>query len=142
MENPQQQPDEEGPTSAQRRERGRALVGQLHGQMGHDVLNALEDVAPDFANYVFEFAFGDVYSRPGLNLKERQLVTVANLAALGNARPQLKVHLRASLNIGWTRQQLAEVLIQTAVYAGFPAGLNGLTALKEVLEEMEAEGQS
>ena len=128
-------------TRKERRKQGRELVDQLHGQLGRQVLDALDDVAPDFADFVFEFAFGDVYSRPGLSLKERQLVTISNLAALGNAQPQLKVHLRASLNVGWTKEELAEVLIQTAVYAGFPAGLNGLMALKEVLAEVDAEGE-
>ncbi|CAO3430022.1 4-carboxymuconolactone decarboxylase (EC 4.1.1.44) [Azospirillum argentinense] len=93
---------------------------------------ALADIAPDFATYLFEFPFGDIYSRPGLDLRSREIATIAALAAMGNAAPQLKVHIEAGLNVGLTRDEIVEVLIQMAVYAGFPAALNGLFAAKEV----------
>ena len=93
---------------------------------------ALADIAPDFADYVLEFPFGDIYSRPGLDLRSREVATIAALAAMGNAQPQLKVHIEAGLNVGLSRQEITEILIQMAVYAGFPAALNGLFAAKEV----------
>lgn len=93
---------------------------------------ALADIAPDFADYVLEFPFGDIYSRPGLDLRAREVATIAALAAMGNAAPQLKVHIEAGLNVGLSRQEITEILIQMAVYAGFPAALNGLFAAKEV----------
>ena len=96
------------------------------------MIAALTDIAPDFADYVFEFSFGDIYSRPGLDLRSREIATIAALAALGNAQPQLKVHIEAGLNVGLSRQEITEILIQMAVYAGFPAALNGLFAAKEV----------
>ncbi len=96
------------------------------------MIAALADIAPDFANYVLEFSFGDIYSRPGLDLRSREIATIAALAALGNAQPQLKVHIEAGLNVGLSRQEITEILIQMAVYAGFPAALNGLFAAKEV----------
>lgn len=115
-----------------RLERGRRALAEIDGEAGHRVITALADIAPDFANYVLEFSFGDIYSRPGLDLRSREIATIAALAALGNAQPQLKVHIEAGLNVGLSRQEITEVMIQMAVYAGFPAALNGLFAAKEV----------
>ena len=80
-------------------------------------------------------SFGDVYARGVLSLKEREIATVAALTALGAAQPQLKVHRHGALNVGCTRAELVEVLMQMAVYAGFPAALSGVAVLKEVLAE-------
>ena len=99
---------------------------------------SLADIAPDFARYLIEFPFGDIYSRPGLDLRSREIAVVAALTALGNATPQLKVHLQAALNVGVTREEIVEVLMQMAVYAGFPAALNGLAAAREVFAVAEA----
>lgn len=115
-----------------RLERGRRALAEIDGDAGHRVIAALADIAPDFADYVLEFPFGDIYCRPGLDLRFREVATIAALAAMGNAQPQLKVHIEAGLNVGLSRQEITEVLIQMAVYAGFPAALNGLFAAKEV----------
>jgi 4-carboxymuconolactone decarboxylase len=96
------------------------------------------DIAPDFATYVIEFPFGDIYSRPGLDLRSREIATIAALTALGNASPQLKVHIHAGLNVGLSRDEITEVIMQMAVYAGFPAALNGLFAAKAVFAEADA----
>jgi len=90
---------------------------------------------PQLARFVIEFPFGDIYSRPGLDLKSREIATIAALTALRNCSPQLKVHLNAALNVGCTEVEIKEVLMQMAVYAGFPAALNGMFAFKEVLEK-------
>ena len=119
-------------TANGRLERGKRALAEIDGEAGHKVIAALADIAPDFADYVFEFPFGDIYSRPGLDLRAREVATIAALAAMGNAAPQLKVHIEAGLNVGLSRQEITEVLIQMAVYAGFPAALNGLFAAKEV----------
>ena len=95
-------------------------------------MTALAEVAPDFATYLLEFPFGDIYSRPGLDLRSREVATIAALAAMGNAAPQLKVHIEAGLNVGLSREEITEIIMQMAVYAGFPAALNGLFAAKEV----------
>lgn len=115
-----------------RLERGRRALAEIDGEAGERVITALADIAPDFATYVLEFSFGDIYSRPGLDLRSREIATIAALTALGNAAPQLKVHIEAGLNVGLTREEITEVVIQMAVYAGFPAALNGLFACKEV----------
>ena len=93
---------------------------------------ALAAIAPDFAELLFEFPFGDIYARPGLGLRDREIATIAALCAMGTARPQLEVHINAGLNVGLTRQEITEVLIQMAVYVGFPAALNGLAAARSV----------
>jgi len=112
--------------------RGQRVLDEIDGAAGHKVVAALADIAPDFAIYLFEFPFGDIYSRPGLDLRAREITTIAALAAMGTAVPQLKVHIEAGLNVGLTRAEITEIMIQMAVYAGFPAALNGLFAAKEV----------
>ena len=120
-----------------RYEQGWATLQQIDGDAGERVIQSLEGIAPDFARYLIEFPFGDIYRRPQLGLREREIATVAALAALGNAAPQLRVHLHAALNVGVSADELVEVLMQMAVYAGFPAALNGLFAAKEVFAERQ-----
>lgn len=113
--------------------RGWSKLQEIDGHAGEQVIASLQDIAPDFARLLIEFPFGDIYSRPGLDLKTRELAVVATLTALGNASPQLKVHLQGARNVGCRREEIIEVIMQTAVYAGFPAALNGLFAAREVL---------
>jgi 4-carboxymuconolactone decarboxylase len=115
-----------------RLERGKRALAEIDGEAGHNVISALADIAPDFANYLFEFPFGDIYTRPGLDLRAREIATIAALTAVGTAVPQLKVHIAAGLNVGLTKDEITEIIMQMAVYAGFPAALNGLFAAKEV----------
>ena len=123
--------------------RGLEKLREIDGEAGEQVVASLADIAPDFARYLIEFPFGYIYSRPGLDLRSREIAVVAALTAMGNAAPQLKVHLRAALNVGVTRQEIVEVIMQMAVYAGFPAALNGLTAAREVFAAAsEAEDQA
>jgi len=118
--------------SDERFERGARALAAIDGHAGQKVVDALADVAPDFARYLIEFTFGDIYARPGLGLREREIATIAALTALGNAAPQLKVHIEAGLNVGLGREEIVETIMQMAVYAGFPAALNGLFAANEV----------
>ena len=115
-----------------RYERGLAKLEEIDGQAGSRVINSLRDIAPDFARYLIEFPFGDIYSRPGLDLRAREIAVVAALTALGNATPQLKVHIEGALNVGVSQEEIVEVIMQMAVYAGFPAALNALAAAREV----------
>ncbi|MEF2230225.1 MAG: carboxymuconolactone decarboxylase family protein [Pseudodesulfovibrio sp.] len=121
----------------ERFERGLRKLREVDGEQGDRVLEALGDISPDLGRLLVEFPFGDVYSRPGLGLKERELATIAALAALGHCRPQLKVHLHGALNVGWTREEIVEVFIQLTVYAGFPTALNALFAAREVFAERD-----
>ena len=111
---------------------GQEMLQRVDGKGGEAVVGSLRDIAPDFARYLIEFPFGDIYARPGLDLRSREIATIAALTALGNAAPQLKVHIAAGLNVGLTQEEITEVIMQMAVYAGFPAALNGLFAAKEV----------
>ncbi len=115
-------------------ERGQARLAEVDGEAGQTVIASLADIAPDLGRYIIEFGFGDVYSRPGIDLKTRELATVAALVAVGNARPQLEVHLHGALNVGASQEEIVEVIIQMALYAGFPAALNGVAAQRTVLE--------
>jgi len=121
---------------------GLEKLDEIDGEAGHNVMDSLKDIAPDLGKYIIEFAFGDVYSRPGLDLKSREIATVAALTALGTAAPQLKVHINGALNVGCTRKEVVEIIIQMAVYAGFPAALNGIAAVKEVFKERDEKGLS
>jgi 4-carboxymuconolactone decarboxylase len=116
-------------------ERGKRALTTIDGEAGENVIASLADIAPDFARYLIEFPFGDIYSRSGLNLRDREIATLAALTALGNAAPQLKVHIGAALNVGLSRDEIVEVIMQMAVYAGFPAALNGLFAAKEIFAD-------
>jgi 4-carboxymuconolactone decarboxylase len=127
-------------TDSVRFTKGLEKLKEIDGEAGEQVLDSLAGIAPDLARYVIEFPFGDIYQRPGLDLRARELATVAALTALGNARPQLKVHLNGALNVGCTRTELVELIMQMAVYAGFPAALNGMFAAKEVFAERDAKG--
>lgn len=122
-----------------RLERGKRALNEIDGQAGQNVIDALVDIAPDFATYLLEFPFGDIYTRPGLSHRDREIATIAALTAMGTAAPQLKVHIEAGLNVGLSKEEITEVLMQMAVYAGFPAALNGLFAAKEVFGALETE---
>ena len=112
--------------------RGWEKLKEIDGQAGENVIESLQDIAPDFARLLIEFPFGDIYARPGLDLRSREIATVAALTAMGNAAPQLKVHIQGALNVGVTRTEVIEIMMQMAVYAGFPAALNGIAAAREV----------
>ena len=125
-----------------RYQRGWEKLKEVDGEGGKRVIESLQDIAPDFARYLIEFPFGDIYSRPGLDLKSREIAAVAALTALGNAAPQLKVHIHGALNVGCTRQEVVEIIMQMAIYAGFPAALNALFAAKEIFKERDESGKS
>jgi 4-carboxymuconolactone decarboxylase len=112
--------------------RGRRILRRIHGRAGEEVLANLAETAPALSEFVIAFAFGDIYSRPALSLRERQIATLASIATLGHASPQLKSHINGALNLGITRAEIVEILMQMAVYAGFPAALNAVNAAAEV----------
>ena len=117
---------------------GLERLSKIDGEAGQNVIDSLQGICPDLAKYTIEYPFGDIYSRPGLGLKSREIATVAALTAMANCVPQLKVHLHAALNVGCTETELKEVIIQMSVYAGFPAALNAMFAFEEVLSERQA----
>lgn len=114
--------------------KGRAIQAQLWPHVASSPTGAFPaaKLAPDFYRYVAETAFGMIWTRPGLAIRDRSLVTVAQLAALGRT-DELRAHLRGALNVGISRDELIEVLMQTAVYAGVPAANDALQVAAEVL---------
>jgi len=122
-------------TREERYEHGRSVLDSIDGQAGVDVIDSLKDVAPELAHQVVAWGFGDIYSRPGLEPRDRQLVTLGMLTALGGCEPQLYVHINASLNVGLSPQQIIETLLHSAVYCGFPRALNATLTAKKVFAE-------
>jgi len=116
---------------------GKLLRAMLGPERAERTRQAWREICPDFEAYVIEFLSGEVWSRPGLDLRTKSLVTVATLAAMG--RPLgLELNLRMALNNGATRQDLVETLLQIAPYAGFPACWEGLELAQKVLRELDA----
>ncbi|SDP73509.1 4-carboxymuconolactone decarboxylase [Streptomyces sp. cf386] len=118
-----------------RYQRGKEKLVEIDGQHGLDVIESLNDIAPDLGRYIVEFTFGDVYHRPWLTPRRRQLVTVGALTAFGDTAPQLRVHIGAALNVGLSPAQVVETLIQVVPYAGFPRVLNAVKVARTVFEE-------
>jgi 4-carboxymuconolactone decarboxylase len=117
----------------QRRERGLKLLEQM---LGPDQAERTRQNCPDFEAYVVEFLAGEIWSRPGLDLRTRSLTTIAALAALGR-QLGLELNIRMALNNGATRQEIVETLLHLGPYAGFPACWEGLTTAQKVFRELD-----
>lgn len=122
-----------------RYERGLAAMTEIDGDAGKKVVDALKDIAPDLARYIIEYTFGEIYPRPRLSLKHREIVTIAACTALGTAGPQLKVHVNGMLNVGGSQKEVIETLLHLAFYVGFPSVLNGIGVAREVFAERAAD---
>src|ERR1700757_1042151 len=103
------------PIKSDRRIRGEQMLARVDGDAGIRVVESLASAFPEFANCVLEYPFGDIYSRTGLGLREREIAVVAALCAMGNAEPQLRVHIHAALHVGCTPREIVEVVMQTSV---------------------------
>lgn len=119
----------------QRFDHGKQVLDAIDGAAGAQVIDALGDISPELGHQVVAWGFGDIYSRPGLDPRDRQLVTLGMLTALGGCEPQLEVHIGAALNVGLTPEQIVEALLHTAVYCGFPRALNATFTAKKVFAE-------
>ncbi|MFF7453925.1 carboxymuconolactone decarboxylase family protein [Kitasatospora sp. NPDC008115] len=106
---------------------GYALLDELAGPRTRaDTLGPLDELAPGFPDWIVTALFGGTYQRPGLALRDRQVANLAALTALGGVEPQLADHVRNSLRIGLTREEITEVLVHLAPYVGVPKALAGL----------------
>ncbi|MBI4228477.1 MAG: carboxymuconolactone decarboxylase family protein [Deltaproteobacteria bacterium] len=123
--------------SDERYQRGLKNFKEITGETGEKFIQNLNEISPDFSRYLIEYPFGDIYDRPGLDVKTRELVTLSALAALGYAEPEVKAHIKVALNSGVTREEILEIFIQISVYAGFPAAINALLSAKEVFKELD-----
>ncbi len=113
---------------------------EIYGEIGTKVLENLNHISSDMSRYIIEFAFGEIYNRKGLDLKAREIVTISSLLTMGNAKPQLKSHIHGALNVGCSREEILEIIIQISLYSGFPAALNGLEVMKNVFDERDKKG--
>ncbi len=123
--------DAESNWREERHEKGAESVKQVLGPRAEESLATLGELG----DRIIETIYGDIYQRPGLTLKERQIATLSMLMALGGKDRQVKVHMRAGLRVGITEDELRELVIQLAAYAGFPAAINAQAQLNEVLAE-------
>lgn len=121
--------------TTERFQRGWEKLMEIDGEGGEKVIESLQDIAPDLGRYIVEFAFGDIYSRDGLDLKQRQLVTLASLTTQGGCEPQLQVHMNAALNVGLSPQEIIEAITHCVPYTGFPRVLNAIFVAKRVFQE-------
>lgn len=120
--------------------RGKAKFDEVYGPGRSEGLVATQTgLAQDLARYGLEFNFGDIYSRPGLTLAQRELLTIAALVAIGGLEPQLRGHTRGALNVGCTPTEILETVIHTVQYSGFPRALNAIRIVTDTLIENGAE---
>jgi 4-carboxymuconolactone decarboxylase len=108
---------------ADRLERGRATLAKTSGSSGDAVVRSFDDVAPDLGRMIVEHSYGEVFSRSGIDMKSRELSACAALAAVGSATTEipLRVHINAALNVGATREEILETLVNLTPYSGYPA---------------------
>jgi 4-carboxymuconolactone decarboxylase len=116
-------------------QKGTDRLNEVDGSAGQNVIASLATIAPDLGKYIIEFAFGDIYCREGLSLKERELITITSLLTAGGCEPQLAVHINGSLNVGISLEKVIETFIQCIPYTGFPKVLNAVNVAKKVLAE-------
>lgn len=119
-------------------ERGRDIVQTLNPGLEQVLAERYDDLVDGFSESLVEWAYGRHYARPGLDLKTRQLCTVAALTVLGGQTgPQLKVNIAHTLAAGASREEIVEAIWQMAVYGGLPAAINGLNAARDVFAELD-----
>ncbi|MFD9095322.1 carboxymuconolactone decarboxylase family protein [Streptomyces collinus] len=125
----------ESTTRDERFAHGLEVLRAVDGEAGQRVIDSLADVSPELGHQIVSWGFGEIYARPGLAPRDRQLVTLGMLTALGGCEPQLEVHVNAALNVGLSPEQIVEALLHSAGYCGFPRALNATFVAKKVFAE-------
>ncbi|MEU9449403.1 carboxymuconolactone decarboxylase family protein [Streptomyces sp. NPDC048277] len=125
----------ENTTREERFAHGLGVLRKVDGEAGQRVIDSLADISPELAHQIVSWGFGEIYARPELAPRDRQLVTLGMLTALGGCEPQLEVHINAALNVGLTPEQIVEALLHSAGYCGFPKALNATFVAKKVFAE-------
>jgi 4-carboxymuconolactone decarboxylase len=119
----------------ERRDRGERLMRLVDGDKVTDnLLRAYAEIAPEFSQYLVEFAFGEIYAREG-DLKQRELVAIASLATMGGCDAQLETHVHGAFNVGLSREEIIEAAMTLIPYIGFPKALSALSVIKRVIEK-------
>ncbi len=124
-----------------RYDRGLETMRSIFGPGIDAALKNLAATSPSLMRCLVEFPFGDVYPRPRLDLKTREMLTVAALTVLGYPQAELKDHIRGALNVGCTQEDILEIILQMSVYAGFPAALEALKTAESVFGKIELQGE-
>jgi 4-carboxymuconolactone decarboxylase len=119
-------------------QRGMAQLRKQLGPMADDYIRNIKALAPEFAWVNVTFPFAELYPRDVIDLKTRELCTVAALTVQGFSLPELKLHIRAALRCGASRAEVGEIITQMIAYAGFPAATNALMTMKQVFDELDA----
>lgn len=119
-----------------RYEKGKEVLESIQERPVEEIFKGIEDIAPDLGRFVIEFPYSEIYTRPEVDLKTRELCTVAALTVLGTI-PQLKDHINAALNVGNSEREIVEIIMQMSAYCGFPKAINGVVAAKEVFDERD-----
>lgn len=119
-----------------KREIGKQRIKEIIGEKSENIMKMFEAISPDFANYILDFGYGDLYSRKGFSDKNRELAAVACLIGQGNTGLPLKAHLNGMLNVGWKKEEIIELLIFLVGYSGFPRCVEAMTSFKQIMEEM------
>jgi 4-carboxymuconolactone decarboxylase len=122
-------------TREERYEYGMKVLAQVDGEAGQRIVDSLADTSPELGHQVVAWAFGDMYARPELPARDRQLVTLGVLTALGGCEIELEVHINAALNVGLAPTEIAEALLHSAVYCGMPRSINATLVAKKVFAE-------
>lgn len=117
-----------------RYEKGKKVIEDIQQRSVEEIFGELEDIAPDLSRFVIEFPYSEIYTRDEVDLKTREICTVAALTVLGTV-PQLKDHINAALNVGNSPTEIVEIIMQMCAYCGFPKAINGVVAAKEVFTE-------
>ncbi|PBB05703.1 carboxymuconolactone decarboxylase [Salimicrobium humidisoli] len=117
-----------------RYEAGQKVMEELFSEQVRQDMKGMKDVSPDLWDMIVSFGFGDLYSRKALSLSQREIVTITSLITQG-AFDQLKVHLEAALNVGLSREEITEIIIQCTGYVGFPKAVQAMQIAAEVFQE-------
>ncbi|MGL4991861.1 MAG: carboxymuconolactone decarboxylase family protein [Sarcina sp.] len=121
-----------------RYEQGLENLNSIDGTMGENVIKSLENIAPDLGKYIIEFAFGDIYNRNILSIKERELITLSSLLTSGGCENQLNVHIHAALNVNISEDEILETFIHCIPYVGFPKVLNAVFVAEKIFRTIKS----
>ena len=130
-------------TADERLARGRATAGKLFATHANHMprFEYPAEIQQDWNNFSVSTVLGDVWSRPGLDMKYRSVATIAALTAL-NRPEQLRAYIIGGLNLGLTREEVCEVIFQMAVYAGFPAAIQGFAVATDLFRDLDSGGSA
>lgn len=123
-------------------QRGMTEIRKQLGPMADSYIRNIKSLAPEFAWVNVTFPFGELYTRDVIDLKTRELCTVAALTVQGFSLPELKLHVKAALRCGASRGEVAEIITQMIAYCGFPAATNALMTMKQAFDEVDADGKA